>query len=94
MNTAYEGLLRAAEERRKCLEDSIKLFGLSRECEEVEAWVREKEAVLKGEEKGNTKEQLDSMQKKYDVSNGYTLVIFSNTSLASLLLFLCTGTPH
>lgn len=43
------------------------MFGLSRECDEVEAWIREKEAVLKGEEKGSTKEQLDSMQKKYDV---------------------------
>ena len=69
INSAYEQLLKLAEERQKKLEDSIKLFGLYNECEEVEAWVREKEAVLKVEEKGSTKEQMESMQKKYDVSS-------------------------
>ena len=69
INSAYEQLLKHAEERQKKLEDSIKLFGLYNECEEVEAWVREKEAVLKVEEKGSTKEQMESMQKKYDVSS-------------------------
>lgn len=67
INQAYEMLLKSAEERKRRLEDSIKMFSLSRECEEVEMWVREKEAVFKGEEKGSTKEQLESMQKKYDV---------------------------
>lgn len=66
INSAYDELLKHAEERQKKLEDSIKLFGLYNECEEVEAWVREKEAVLKVEEKGTTKEQMESMQKKYD----------------------------
>lgn len=67
INSVYEMLLKSAEERRRRLDDSIKMFSLSRECEEVEMWIREKEVVMKGEEKGSTKEQLQAMQKKYDV---------------------------
>ena len=67
INTSYEMLVKLAEERHKCLIDSIRLFKLCSECDEVEAWVKEKEAVLQAKEKGTTKEQMDSMQKKYDV---------------------------
>ena len=67
INSHYEALLKSAEERKRHLEDSIKSFGLSRECEEVEVWIKEKEAVMKAEEKGTAKEQLESLQKKYDV---------------------------
>lgn len=67
INSHYESLLKSAEERKKYLEDAIKSFSLSRECEEIEVWIKEKEAVLKAEEKGSSKEQLESMQKKYDV---------------------------
>ncbi len=67
INSSYELLVKKADERHKCLLDSIRLFKLCSECEEVEAWVKEKETVLQTKEKGSTKEQLDSMQKKYDV---------------------------
>ena len=67
INAAYEQLVQLADERKKNLEDAIKLFDFYRECEEVEGWVREKEVVLKGDDKGSAKEQLESMQKKYDV---------------------------
>ena len=77
INASYEHLVKQAEEREKKLRDSIRLFKLCNECEEVEAWVREKEAVLQGEEKGSTKEQMESMQKKYDVSFKSFYLIFS-----------------
>ena len=67
INSSYELLMKQAEDRHKRLLESIRLFKLCSECEEVEAWVKEKEAVLQAKEKGSTKEQLDSIQKKYDV---------------------------
>ena len=78
INAAYEQLVQLAEERKKHLEDAIKLFDFYRECEEVEGWVKEKEVVLKGDDKGSAKEQLESMQKKYDVGfkNIYILILY------------------
>lgn len=67
INSAYEQLLKKADERQKKLLDSIKRFEMHRECEELETWVLEKETVLKGEEKGTNLEQMESVQKKYDV---------------------------
>ena len=78
INLSYESLMKKAEDRHKCLLDSIRLFKLCSECDEVEAWVREKEAVLQTKEKGSTKEQLDSLQKKYDVRHEVISNAFSN----------------
>lgn len=67
INSSYDTLVKQAEDRHKQLLDSIRLFKLCSECEEVETWIKEKEATLQAKESGSTKEQLDSMQKKYDV---------------------------
>ena len=56
-----------SQERRRKLEDAIKLFGLCRGCDEFDSWLKEKEGILKVEEKGTGREQMDAMQKKYDV---------------------------
>lgn len=45
INTAYDQLVHGAELRRKALEEAIRLFGLIRECDEVEMWIREKVSV-------------------------------------------------
>lgn len=74
INSSYDALVRLAEDRHKQLLDSIRLFKLCSECEEVEAWVKGKEAMLQAKESGSTKEQLDSMQKKYDVRS---IIVFS-----------------
>ncbi len=48
INTAYDRLVQGAELRRKYLEEAIRLFGLIRECDEVEVWIREKVGVVTG----------------------------------------------
>lgn len=55
------------QERRRQLEDAIKLFALSRSCDEFDSWLKEKEGLMKMEEKGAGREQMEAMQKKYDV---------------------------
>ncbi len=48
INTAYDRLVQGAELRRKYLEEAIRLFGLIRECDEVEVWIREKVSMVAG----------------------------------------------
>ena len=44
-----------------------------RDCDEMESWIIQKEAIVKTEEKGANKDRVESMQKKFDVST-YTIV--------------------
>ena len=39
-----------------------------RDCDEMESWIVQKEAIVKTEEKGASKDRVESMQKKFDVS--------------------------
>ena len=39
-----------------------------RDCDEMESWIVQKEAIVKTEEKGANKDRIESMQKKFDVS--------------------------
>ena len=55
------------QERHCKLDDAIKLFGLCRECDEFDSWLKEKEVILRVEDKGTGREQMETMQKKYDV---------------------------
>ena len=45
VNSSYDKLVQGAGSRRGILEDTVRLFGLFRECDEVERWIREKVGV-------------------------------------------------
>ena len=38
-----------------------------RDCEEMESWIIQKEAIVRTEEKGANMDRVESMQKKFDV---------------------------
>ena len=38
-----------------------------RDCDEMESWIIQKDAIIKAEEKGANKDRVESMQKKFDV---------------------------
>jgi len=38
-----------------------------RDCDDMESWMIQKEAIVKTEEKGGNKDRVESMQKKFDV---------------------------
>jgi len=47
------------------LEDSICLYGFYRECDDFEKWIKDKEKLLKAEDKLDT---VESAKRKYEVS--------------------------
>ena len=63
----YSKLLSVVAERRKRLEDAIWQFKLFRDCGELESWIKEKEVVMKAEEKGSGREKVEAMHKKFEV---------------------------
>ena len=67
LNERYGKLLQRAAERRKRLEDSIRQFRMFRDCDELESWIKEKEVVMKAEEKSTGKERVEAMHKKFEV---------------------------
>ena len=56
------------QQRHRNLEETIRLFNLMRDCDEMESWIVQKEAIVRTEEKGANKDRVESMQKKFDVS--------------------------
>ena len=78
LNECYAKLLQRAAERRKRLEDAIRQFRMFRDCDELESWIKEKEVVMKAEEKSTGKERVEAMHKKFEVSR------------ASVWMWLCT----
>jgi len=46
------------------LEDSICLYGFYRECDDFEKWIKDKEKLLKAEDKLDT---VESAKRKYEV---------------------------
>ena len=70
LNERYARLLQRAAERRKRLEDAIRQFRMFRDCDELESWIKEKEVVMKAEEKSTGKERVEAMHKKFEVSKG------------------------
>lgn len=46
-----------------------------RDCDEMESWIAQKEAVVKTEEKGANKDRVESMQKKFDVRTATNFLI-------------------
>uniref|UniRef100_A0A336KQL4 CSON014177 protein n=1 Tax=Culicoides sonorensis TaxID=179676 RepID=A0A336KQL4_CULSO len=47
INTTYDQLQDLAQRRHALLEDSIRLFGFYKECDDFEKWIKDKEKLLK-----------------------------------------------
>lgn len=52
-----------AKKRHALLEDSIRLFGFYRECDDFERWMKDKEKVIKTDEV----DKVDSAKRKFEV---------------------------
>jgi len=61
------------------LEDSICLYGFYRECDDFEKWIKDKEKLLKAEDKLDT---VESAKRKYEVS------IYINRNFNYVFIFL------
>ena len=86
LNERYGKLLQRAAERRKRLEDSIRQFRMFRDCDELESWIKEKEVVMKAEEKSTGKERVEAMHKKFEVGTDKCW----NMMCAQLVIYVCT----
>ncbi|XP_023213703.1 spectrin alpha chain, non-erythrocytic 1-like [Centruroides sculpturatus] len=64
INVAYEHLVKLSQERRLYLEDAICLFGFYRECDDFEAWMKDKEKMLTTEDPNDS---VEVMKKKFEV---------------------------
>lgn len=63
INSSYGHLCDLASKRHLYLEESIKLFSFMRECQGFEAWMREKEKLLKVDDKGDN---VEAAKKKFE----------------------------
>eukprot|EP00118_Oscarella_pearsei_P018140 m.184464 g.184464 ORF g.184464 m.184464 type:complete len:3710 (+) comp39319_c1_seq2:34-11163(+) len=87
IDATYGRLVKQAEVRRKYLEDSINLFELFRDCDEVESWITDKEAIATGDDtEGRGREHVETMRKKFDTfktdlaSNSIRVLEINNTA--------------
>eukprot|EP00118_Oscarella_pearsei_P025242 m.307813 g.307813 ORF g.307813 m.307813 type:complete len:2422 (+) comp42859_c0_seq1:216-7481(+) len=62
----YERLRKSADGRRVKLQESVKRHQLSREVNELESWINEKEAVASSDELGKDLEHVEVLKKKFD----------------------------
>ncbi|XP_054271663.1 spectrin alpha chain, non-erythrocytic 1 isoform X2 [Macrosteles quadrilineatus] len=63
INNTYSNLLDLAEKRRALLEDSIRLFGFYRECDDFEKWIKDKEKMLRTEDRADS---VETAKRKYE----------------------------
>ncbi|XP_060809257.1 spectrin beta chain, non-erythrocytic 5 isoform X2 [Amyelois transitella] len=59
----YDELLTLSEQRRAALEDAIKLYSFFAECDDFDKWVREKEKMLRTEDR---EDSVDTAKRKYE----------------------------
>jgi len=64
INETYTKSQDLAKKRHALLEDSICLYGFYRECDDFEKWIKDKEKLLKAEDKLDT---VESAKRKYEV---------------------------
>lgn len=64
INETYTKSKDLAKKRHALLEDSICLYGFYRECDDFEKWIKDKEKLLKAEDKLDT---VESAKRKYEV---------------------------
>ncbi|XP_075227745.1 spectrin beta chain, non-erythrocytic 5 kst isoform X2 [Lycorma delicatula] len=63
INVTYNKLQDLAQRRHALLEDSIRLFGFYRECDDFEKWIKDKEKMLRTEDKVDT---VETAKRKYE----------------------------
>ncbi|XP_038220979.1 spectrin beta chain, non-erythrocytic 5-like [Zerene cesonia] len=59
----YDELLKLSESRRAQLEDAIKLYSFFAECDDFDKWMKEKERMLRTDEKDDS---VDTAKRKYE----------------------------
>jgi spectrin alpha len=62
----YDRLKKAADDRRQRLQESVKRHMLSREVNELESWINDKEAIAGSDELGKDLEHVEVLKKKFD----------------------------
>lgn len=63
INSTYDQLQDLAVKRHALLEDSIRLFGFYRECDDFEKWIKDKENFLKTDD---SKDNVETAKRKYE----------------------------
>nr|XP_018898887.1 PREDICTED: spectrin beta chain, non-erythrocytic 1 isoform X2 [Bemisia tabaci] len=63
INETYSQLLNLSQRRHALLEDSIHLFGFYRECDDFEKWIKDKEKMLRTEDKTDS---VETAKRKYE----------------------------
>ncbi|KAK7865818.1 hypothetical protein R5R35_001276 [Gryllus longicercus] len=63
INATYNQLLDLAQRRHALLEDSIRLFGFYRECDDFEKWIKDKERMLRTDD---SSENVESAKRKFE----------------------------
>ncbi|XP_073969406.1 spectrin beta chain, non-erythrocytic 5 kst isoform X2 [Rhodnius prolixus] len=63
INDTYAQLKELALKRRALLEDSIRLFGFFRECDDFGKWIKDKEKMLRAEDKTDN---VESAKRKFE----------------------------
>ncbi|XP_066999614.1 spectrin beta chain, non-erythrocytic 5 isoform X3 [Anabrus simplex] len=63
INATYNQLLDLAQRRHALLEDSIRLYGFYRECDDFEKWIKDKERMLRADD---STENVEAAKRKYE----------------------------
>lgn len=59
------------QRRHALLEDSIRLFGFYRECDDFEKWIKDKEKMLRTDDKADS---VETAKRKYEVGTIYIYI--------------------
>ncbi|XP_066903176.1 spectrin beta chain, erythrocytic isoform X2 [Halyomorpha halys] len=63
INDTYSELKELASKRKALLEDSIRLFGFYRECDDFGKWIKDKEKMLRAEDKSDN---VETAKRKFE----------------------------
>ncbi|XP_024085304.1 spectrin alpha chain, non-erythrocytic 1 isoform X3 [Cimex lectularius] len=63
INETYTQLKDLAQKRRALLEDSIRLYGFFRECEDFSKWIKDKEKMLRS---GDKSDNVETAKRKFE----------------------------
>lgn len=76
MDKQYAGLKELAEDRRKKLDHTFHHFLLSREVEELEQWIAERDVVASSQEMGQDLDHVTVQGCNYNIGFFYSLFTF------------------
>ena len=65
INSTYEKLCTLSQNRNKVLDDAIRLFEFSSVCDECDAWISDKEKILKTNE--SLSQNMEAIKRKYQI---------------------------